>query len=108
MRVRSPNADALVERLRQAGAMVRPAPEGEFEVVGMDSAAIGELAAANGLVLHQLATQRASLEEAFMELTHDSVEYHAAERGISDRRQLNCGGRGTVLRTAFVRRCASF
>ena len=72
---------ALAERLRQAGATVRPAPEGEFDVVGMDSAAIGELAAANGFVLHQLATQRASLEEAFMEVTHDTVEYHAAERG---------------------------
>ena len=80
VRVRSPHGDALAERLRQAGATVRPAPEGEFDVVGMDSAAIGELAAANGFVLHQLATQRASLEEAFMELTHDTVEYHAAEK----------------------------
>jgi ABC-2 type transport system ATP-binding protein len=81
VRVRSPQGDGLAERLRQAGATVRPAPEGEFDVVGMDSAAIGELAAANGFVLHQLATQRASLEEAFMELTRDSVEYHAAEGG---------------------------
>ncbi len=81
VRVRSPQGDGLAERLRQAGATVRPAPEGEFDVVGMDSAAIGELAAANGFVLHQLVTQRASLEEAFMELTHDTVEYHAAERG---------------------------
>jgi ABC-2 type transport system ATP-binding protein len=81
VRVRSPQGDALAERLRQAGATVRPAPEGEFDVVGMDSAAIGELAAANGFALHQLATQRASLEEAFMELTHDTVEYHSAEGG---------------------------
>ena len=79
VRVRSPHGDALAERLRQAGATVRPAPDGEFDVAGMDSAAIGELAAANGIVLHQLATQRPSLEEAFMELTHDTVEYHAAE-----------------------------
>ena len=42
---------------------------------GLDSAAIGNLASASGLVLHELATQRASLEEAFMELTHDSVDY---------------------------------
>ena len=49
-------------------------------MVGMNSAAIGDLAAANGFVLHELATQRASLEEAFMELTHDSVEYHTVEQ----------------------------
>ncbi len=79
--MRSPHGEGLAERLRQAGATVRPAPEGEFDVVGMDSAAIGELAAANGFVLHQLVTQRASLEETFMELTHDTVEYHAAEGG---------------------------
>jgi ABC-2 type transport system ATP-binding protein len=79
VRVRSPQGDGLAERLRQAGAAVRPAPDGEFDVVGMDSAAIGELAAANGFVLHQLATQRPSLEEAFMELTRDTVEYHATE-----------------------------
>jgi ABC-2 type transport system ATP-binding protein len=79
--VRSTRNEELAEHLRQAGATVRPAPEGELDVVGMDSAAIGELAAANGFVLHQLATQRASLEEAFMELTRDTVEYHGAERG---------------------------
>ena len=44
----------------------------------MDAAAIGELAAAHGVVLHELTPQRASLEEAFMELTSDSVEYHAS------------------------------
>ncbi len=36
---------------------------------------VGSLAAAHGLVLHELTTQRASLEEAFMALTGDSVEY---------------------------------
>jgi ABC-2 type transport system ATP-binding protein len=38
---------------------------------------IGELAAHDGLVLYQLATQQASLEEAFIELTRDSTEYGA-------------------------------
>jgi ABC-2 type transport system ATP-binding protein len=46
-------------------------------VSGMDSAQIGELAAANGAVLHELSPQRGSLEEAFIQLTGDSVEYHA-------------------------------
>jgi ABC-2 type transport system ATP-binding protein len=40
--------------------------------------AIGRLAASTGSVLFELAPQRASLEEAFMELTHDSVEYQTS------------------------------
>jgi ABC-2 type transport system ATP-binding protein len=42
----------------------------------MDSAKIGELAADNGIVLHELSPQTGSLEQAFMQLTGDSVEYH--------------------------------
>jgi ABC-2 type transport system ATP-binding protein len=38
---------------------------------------VGELAAANGVRLHELVARRASLETAFMELTRDSVEYRA-------------------------------
>jgi ABC-2 type transport system ATP-binding protein len=41
----------------------------------MGSDAIGELAAAEGVVLHELSPQRGSLEEAFFHLTGDSVEY---------------------------------
>ena len=44
----------------------------------MDSAEVGRLAAAHGIVLVELTPIRASLEEAFMELTRDSVEYQAA------------------------------
>ena len=47
-------------------------------MAGLDAAAIGEMAAANAIVLHELTPQKASLEEAFMELTSDSVEYHAS------------------------------
>jgi ABC-2 type transport system ATP-binding protein len=43
----------------------------------MEPARIGELAAAKGAVLHELSPQRGSLEEAFIQLTGDSVEYHA-------------------------------
>jgi ABC-2 type transport system ATP-binding protein len=45
VRVQSPDASALIERIREQGATVRPAPEGEFDVVGMESAEIGRLAA---------------------------------------------------------------
>jgi ABC-2 type transport system ATP-binding protein len=45
---------------------------------GISCEAVGELAAANRIVLHELTLEQASLEEAFMRLTMDSVEYHAA------------------------------
>jgi ABC-2 type transport system ATP-binding protein len=45
---------------------------------GISCEAVGELAAANQIVLHELAPEQASLEDAFMRLTMDSVEYHAA------------------------------
>jgi ABC-2 type transport system ATP-binding protein len=44
-------------------------------VTGLDAPRIGEIAAANRIVLHELAPQLGSLEEAFMEMTADSVEY---------------------------------
>jgi ABC-2 type transport system ATP-binding protein len=78
VRVRSPQASELATSLGAAGAVVRVAPDGLIEVTGLDAAAIGELAAAQGLVLHELTPQRASLEEAFMELTSDSVDFHAS------------------------------
>ncbi len=48
-----------------------------IEITGMDSAEVGRLAAAHGVVLFELTPIRASLEEAFMELTRESVEYQA-------------------------------
>ncbi len=82
--VRSPQLALLRSALGQQGATVRD--EGEHLVVtGMDTAAIGELAAAQGAVLHELSPQRGSLEEAFIQLTGDSVEYHAATGADPDR-----------------------
>ena len=49
--------------------------DGSLSVRGLDEAAIGELAARQGLVLHELAPQTASLEEVFMELTNSELEY---------------------------------
>lgn len=49
----------------------------ELRVQGLDAPAIGELIGSNGLLLHELTLVRSSLEDAFMELTADSVEYHA-------------------------------
>ena len=55
---------------------VTTAADGSLIVRGMEAAEIGEKAAAARVVLHELTPQRASLEEAFMELTRGSVEYH--------------------------------
>ena len=76
--VRSPQLNELATRLEAAGAKVKPGVEDSIEVAGIDSNGIGDLASANGLTLHELATQRVSLEDAFMDLTHDSVEYRAS------------------------------
>jgi ABC-2 type transport system ATP-binding protein len=77
VRVRSPQAVALRDLLLGGDVTVTSRETGVLEVGGLEPAEIGERAAAAGLVLHELALQEPSLEEAFMELTHDAVEYHA-------------------------------
>jgi ABC-2 type transport system ATP-binding protein len=74
--VRSPQLALLRSALGQYGASIRD--EGDSLVVSaMDITKIGELAAEKNIVLHELSPQRGSLEEAFIQLTGDSVEYHA-------------------------------
>jgi ABC-2 type transport system ATP-binding protein len=77
VQVRSPQADALTALLGDAGATTATGEDGELTVTGMSAEQIGDLASANQITLHHLAAQHASLEEAFMQLTHDSVEYRA-------------------------------
>jgi ABC-2 type transport system ATP-binding protein len=77
--VRSPHLAALSDELIKAGARVKSGLEDSIDVAGLDARSIGDLAAAKGLTLHELATQRASLEDAFMDLTRDSVEYRAGK-----------------------------
>ncbi|MFJ8150383.1 ABC transporter ATP-binding protein [Streptomyces sp. NPDC096048] len=75
--VRTPDGRQLAELLRDKGATVTTTDEGDLDVTGLEAARIAELAAADGLVLHELSTRRGSLEDAFMELTKDAVEYDA-------------------------------
>ncbi|WP_176737410.1 ATP-binding cassette domain-containing protein [Micromonospora citrea] len=77
--VRTPDPAALTVVLAAEGARVVPADAGALVVTGLTAARIGDLALAHGIGLHELTTRTASLEEAFMELTADSVEYHAGE-----------------------------
>jgi len=75
--VRSPRDADLAGLLAARGAAVVAQPGGGLAVTGLDAAAIGELARAHGIALHELTPRSASLEEAFMELTRDSVSYRA-------------------------------
>lgn len=78
--VRTPDAERLARLLREAGAAVRPGTGGGLTVTGMPGAEIGGLALAHRVVLHELTPRRASLEEAYLELTGDSVEFAAVPK----------------------------
>ncbi|MGW1087148.1 ABC transporter ATP-binding protein [Streptomyces sp. NPDC002596] len=77
--VRTSEPATLTGVLTAAGAVVHPGDDGTLTVTGTDAARIGELALEHRLLLQELTPRTASLEEAFMELTADSVEYLAGE-----------------------------
>jgi ABC-2 type transport system ATP-binding protein len=79
VRVRSPQATDLAVLLAGPGVSVSPLEPGLLEVHGLTAAQVGDAAAAAGLALHELMPKQASLEEAFMDLTRDDVEFKAAE-----------------------------
>ncbi|HEY2671795.1 MAG TPA: ATP-binding cassette domain-containing protein [Rugosimonospora sp.] len=76
VRVRTPHVEALLDALSSQGADTRTV-DGFIEVDGLTTDAVGDLAAKHDVTIHELFAQRSSLEEAFMEMTRDSVEYQA-------------------------------
>jgi ABC-2 type transport system ATP-binding protein len=76
--VRSPDAPRLATALSAAGGVVHKAEDGSLVVTDLDAPAIGALAAKDGIALFELTPQRASLEEAFMALTKEHVEFGGA------------------------------
>jgi ABC-2 type transport system ATP-binding protein len=82
VRVRSPQATDLAGLLRRSGADVT-ADGGALRVQGIDTTGVGDLAGAHGLVLHELTLVQSSLEDAFMTLTADSVEYGTVPAGAA-------------------------
>ncbi len=76
--VRSPQAGSLAAALSASGAAVT-ADGTELRVTGLGCAAVGEIAAAHRLTLHELCTQNATLEAAYLELTNDSLDFHAGQ-----------------------------
>jgi len=85
--VRTPQPEALRDALAGADVAMRSSEHDVLEITGVPSARIGEVAAARGIVLHELTPQKASLEDAYMRLTGDAVEYRAvsaAADGVDD------------------------
>jgi ABC-2 type transport system ATP-binding protein len=79
VRVRSPQLEHLSKVLTAAGLTTHPESGNSALLVrGAPIEVIGNLAARNGVTLHELTAQRASLEEAYMKLTDDAVEYRTA------------------------------
>jgi ABC-2 type transport system ATP-binding protein len=77
VRVRTPQLDLLAKVVAAGGGVATSSGEGSLLVQGLPVERVGDIAFENGIRLHELAPARASLEQAFMELTADSVEYQA-------------------------------
>ncbi|HWU47257.1 MAG TPA: ABC transporter ATP-binding protein [Humibacter sp.] len=75
--VRTPQAQTLIERIAGPDVTVTTTDAGLLEVSGIGAPQIGELAAQAGITLHELTPVGASLEEAYLELTQDDVEYRS-------------------------------
>jgi ABC-2 type transport system ATP-binding protein len=84
VRVVGPDRARLEQVISAEGGRVSSGDDGALKVSDLGAPRIGELAAREGLVLHELTPQLASLEEAFMELTRGSVEYGAQGDGSVD------------------------
>jgi len=79
VRVRSPQATRLRELVLGPHVSVASSESSLLEVDGLTAEQIGEIAASNQIVLYELTPLQASLEEAFMELTRDEVEFRPVE-----------------------------
>jgi ABC-2 type transport system ATP-binding protein len=78
VRVRTPHGDDLRSAVTRAGGSVITATDGGYLVQGLAADRVGDLAFEQGIRVHELTQAAASLEEAFMELTASSVEFHAS------------------------------
>ena len=81
VRVRTPSPDQLVLAVAAKGGTATADSDGTLLVHGMAADVVGDIAFEQGIRLHELTVVRASLEEAYMEVTAESVEYHAGIPG---------------------------
>ncbi|HET7046014.1 MAG TPA: ATP-binding cassette domain-containing protein [Gaiellaceae bacterium] len=77
VRVRSPQADELVALVAGPDVTASPLEPGLVEIDGLTAEQVGEAAAANGFVLHELTPQQVTLEDAFIDLTQGELEFRA-------------------------------
>ncbi len=103
--VRSPDAARLADLIAAEGGKAEPQDgdgAGALRVTGMEAPRVGELAAADRIVLHELTPRLASLEEAYMELTADSSEYGPGAAGAppGDGAEAPAGGTGPLTAPA--------
>lgn len=94
VRVRTPDAGALAAAVRGRAVEVVSVESGLLEISGTDAATIGETAARAGVVLHELTPVQTSLEDAYMQLTADDVEYRSGTPDGTD----GTGSRAVVER----------
>jgi ABC-2 type transport system ATP-binding protein len=81
VRVRSPQLDTLREVLAHAGLQAHSEPGGSALLVrGAAIEVVGDVAAHNAITLHELSAQQASLEEAYIQLTDEAIEYRAVSQ----------------------------
>jgi ABC-2 type transport system ATP-binding protein len=78
VRVRTPQSEALARLLRDSGAAVMPQPDDTLRVTGATAEDIGQIARSNGITLQELSAQQVSLEQRYLELTGDAVDYRTA------------------------------
>jgi ABC-2 type transport system ATP-binding protein len=79
VRVRSPEGELLARLLADHGAAVAREADGSLHATGVSIDVVGELARANAVTLQELSAHQATLEQRYMELTTDAVDYHATD-----------------------------
>ncbi len=77
VRVRAADSAQLAQLLDRGGAAAHPQPDGSLQITGISAEQVGEIARAHGFALQELSIQQASLEERYMEITRDAVDYRS-------------------------------
>jgi ABC-2 type transport system ATP-binding protein len=80
VRVRSPQATRLRDAILSPDVRVSSDEPSVLDIDGLTAKEVGHLAALNGFELHELTTEKTSLEDAFMALTRETTEYRASTR----------------------------
>ncbi|GGD65506.1 ABC transporter ATP-binding protein [Microbacterium murale] len=79
VRVRSPRVADLASAVAAADVEIVSTSPDSLEIVGLPASRIGDIAADRGIPLHELTPSNGSLEDAYLALTGESVEYRSAE-----------------------------